>query len=180
MRQVSVKVHISRAHKASLLGINRLTKKLYYFNPVVHSEGQYLYFTADDIIKPGDLVLRDDESVFMCGSVCTDHFIERPTIEGAEGVHRSHCRKLVATSNPDLWNLIPIVGKIPLSFIKEYAKEQGIKEVKIDYYSNPYEDLCDLCFGIRLDSDGCVVIYKPKKSTKKIIGKVLDKIFTIR
>jgi hypothetical protein len=62
-----------------------------------------MYFTSTDEIKPGNKVLRNDGSVFECGTACTDHYIERPLSCGAEGVRRSECKKIVATIDKSLW-----------------------------------------------------------------------------
>lgn len=173
MVQKIAQVSVLPAHKLSLLGVNTKNDKFYYFNPVVHNEGKYLYFTIDEEVEEGDHILlrvySNNEWLFQLIKAKEKHVIDSK-------VYSERRYKVVATSNPDLWSTIP---KISVSFMQAYAKKQGIKEVTLYYYSNPYKDLTELHYGPVLDRDGCVIVQK-KKGVKESLGKILDKIFTIR
>jgi len=136
----------------------------------------YLYFTTDEEIKNSDWFLEWDNidkrySLHQC----------KPNGWQAQKATRlKTCRKIVATTNPDLWSTgynikgdvtsIP-VPKIGLDFVEAFVREQGaIKEVNLEYELYPYAPIAgsiDQEF-LKLHSNGTVIIHpiKEKMYTK--------------
>lgn len=105
---------------------------------------QHLYFVSDEDIKEGDwciIDLAENSRVVKVKSLSGNHPIFNVDIE--DGYAKlSSLKKIVATTNPDLWHLKtphkdaanPSVPKIPLSFVEVFAKEQGkIEKVNLEY-----------------------------------------------
>lgn len=130
-------------------------------------EYHHLYFTTDEEIKESDWVIyMYTNSLMKATRVNKDeNYIFTVTDTGRGDLSLNQCRKIVATTNPDLNNICnncgkdrgnmlggscdncfkyhtsPLIAKIPTDFIEAYVKAQGsIKEVMLEYKSEyqPY------------------------------------------
>lgn len=179
-------VHMLATDKDSSISLSDNGVLIYLTDQRISTEStnltsQHLYITSDEEIKERDWCIYKNSFggiVRVCQAyrhkddtrmLFDDGTYNRTVGEGITPQY-SDIRKIVATTNPELWwteqahSSSPydtptrlIVG-ISQSFIKEYVDKQGsIKEVKLDHYeydSDPggYHEV------LKLDSDGCVII----------------------
>lgn len=132
MKQTN-QVYLIPTDKGSNIGINneRNPPILYYTkHRAVHYEAQHLYFTDDSVIKEGEQRLHINSGA-----------IRKAVAYDIKHWNKNYCRKITATTNPELWLMAaksgskgPIynIAKIPTSFIKYYIKNP-IKEVELEY-----------------------------------------------
>jgi len=106
---------------------------------------QHLYFTTDEEIKEGDFFISTNKNtesqgvIMKCAGVnAHNEVFTKKGQAGERGWHRSNVRKIVATTNPDLWikkekgkiqgsvhdfNFIDLsIPKIDIPFIEAYIK----------------------------------------------------------
>lgn len=156
----------------------------------------HLYFTSDEEIKGGEWVLILNSSYEVTGArnvkEVTNKYI---VMQGNYGVFKEHCRKIVATTNPELWSKTPIEGqnghfinkpspKIGTDFIEQYVKSQGsIKGVNLEYQYSERKS-----FGgvetyntmvppeLKLNRDGSVIwsLIEEKMYTRDEVSKILE------
>lgn len=161
----------------------------------VKGKNQQLYLTTDDEIKEGDWVITQAGHLRQCTHTRPqgDKYI---CLYSDNLVLTTHCRKIVATNNPDLLynkhidcngqgcdecNKL-VVAKIPIYFIEAYVREQGkIKEMMLEYEHQYQFDLgngimqnTDNVSGygydrLKLRSNGTVIIHpvKERKYTRE-------------
>lgn len=159
-------VHALPTEKAAQLGTHK-TKWICHTQEYVQKHGvlnpHYIYFTTDEEIKEDDWFIN-----FLTNKVCQCSAVFR-AINGKD-------RKIVATTNPDLWYkpmnkgcwgidfeeaLFGGVAKIPTDFIEAFVREQGnIKEVMLEYTNkdNPYGENI-----LKLRNNGTVIIHRVKE-----------------
>lgn len=159
---------------ASKLHLQKDTKEWLYYSTGEHKGNSvilphHLYITSDEEIKEGDwyiLKIGNDESQPLRRTDC-------------ESVFRGDKKRIVATTNPELWTKTPIestsghflnqpLPKIPTDFIEVFAREQGIWEVELEI-DNHLPDT-DGDFGKpKLRPNGTVIIHpvQEKKFTMK-------------
>lgn len=87
-----------------------LTNKL-AFNPTFLTQSYlksgvrrslHLYIISNEDIKEGDWVYRSDLDVVFQANLVTDSFITMLNLIGAEGVMIKYCKKIIATTDPEL------------------------------------------------------------------------------
>lgn len=117
------------------------TDKLYYYttpkeNGIGNCQNQHLYFISDDSIKEGDWCIDQ-----MAGEI----FKMGKQADVANRFHHGNNKKIIATSNPELWTKTKIenteghflnkpLPKISSSFIEEYVNKQGkTDKVMLEY-----------------------------------------------
>jgi hypothetical protein len=161
---------------------------------------QHLYFTTDDEIKKDDWALLKDEHIRQVTSVDSDKYL---TVGINNAVFRSICKKIVASTNKELWDsrIItdnnffdtskPIKGiktdvfKIPTDFIEAYVREQGrIKEVLLECEQQPTDYQIKGNSGyviwdktkLKLRPNGTVIIHpvKEKMYSRDEVIKILS------
>lgn len=135
----------------------------------INIEPQHLYVTTDEEIKEGDIALNmfgENHSIFRITKVLSDGY-EGQKIDESGRVYyglQKTLRKIVATTNPELWEEVPIrkgskslkeigIAKIDSSFIEQYIKayneaieSQKRKEFEMGMMSvanNPYPNKGD-------------------------------------
>lgn len=162
---------------------------------------QHLYILSDEEIKEGDWFIHTyTNRIHQCiGWRGTDLLIV-----GVIGNTNSYptpnqyIKKIVATTNPDLWYKYsighlpqePLIPKISLDFveryIKEYNKGNKIEKVMLEYEEpskilkfgkewcldcDESQDICQCKYGLKLRSNGSVIIspVEEKKYTREEI-----------
>lgn len=142
-----VQIHLIQTDKESKLYIKNNTLKI--GSLVEGSSRQHLYFTTDEEIKTGDWYMYTDggsKEIRQCISTT-----ELDVISSTGIAKRYVVSKIVATTNPELWEIrktpcellkdngkcIYTITKIPDSFIQHYIKEYNkrvkIEEVMVEY-----------------------------------------------
>lgn len=177
-------IHMLPTQLISKLGVNARINHLYYTeHNAVYNEGQHLYFTTDEEIKEGDHALNvmtksvgSVIKVINMGGGINDITIK--THEEDITSSSNNFRKIVATTNPDLWEFMGdfdyykhTLGKIGLDFVEAYVKAQGsIKEVMLEYfdrYDGAHSDNIKMIVishnEIKLRSNGTVIIHLIKE-----------------
>ena len=146
-------------------------KGLEYFDRIAYALiNMELYFTSDEEIKEEDWYMHSGEMIFRADP----KFDEGNNPNNSNPRVTDHNKKIVATTNPELWHhgdmmICLKTPKIPLSFVKEYVEKQGnIKKVKLEYIDNGYEVDMGGVGGedigwmpkieLKLDSQGCVIV----------------------
>jgi hypothetical protein len=155
-------------------GLIKLGQQWFYnkfFDGVKVPNPHHLYLTSDEDIKEGDWYLykmgefwelmqcMDNEEAERCN---THHLIAR------------HCRKIVATTNPDLWHIAKYdgnqnierynIGVIPQSLIEYFVEKQG----KVDSVTVEYHE------AVRKGTND----YKPRKDyiwVDNVVAEVIEK-----
>lgn len=155
--------------KASLLALNKgklflsESKLDYIKDSALGTEPQHLYFTTDEEIKEGDWVYDPAYNRVakylnrLQGGNCSDH-----------------CKKIVATTDPELWRKPAVdirktgslysldgVDKIPTDFIEAYVREQGkITEVMLEYEVAPPSERYGKAIDVlKLRPNGTVIVH---------------------
>lgn len=129
------KVIMLSTEKASKIGKNRNTNHLYYFDPVVAHEGQYLCFLSDEEIKGDNWCYNiKDNSIFQAIWI-----LKAP----------ENFRKIIASTDPSL-NL----PRPSDSFIKKYCELGGIENVMVEYeeFVSQVDQLCYLRLKVAPDN----------------------------
>ncbi len=128
----------------------------------LHHTNYHLYFTTDEEIKKGDWILDHEEFKTI------NHYTK-------EGIARGKWYKIVATTNPDLWDKDTPIGsggnifsrkigipKIGTDFIEAFVREQGnIKEVNLELLD--HGPIIPSMGVLKLRSNGTVVIHPVKE-----------------
>lgn len=127
---------------------------------------QHLYFTTDEEIKEEDWLIstnaKGESSLHQCIGSSEKYY----DVKGNFGLFKEICRKIVATTNPDLWHTLkerPFkqigtngVAKIPSQFIKEYIKHpvtEVLLEIENHFVSGSYYNKCAICGKQFKDTD---------------------------
>lgn len=89
----------------------------------VHLKGQHLYIITDFPIKGKDWYIN---------------LLDNSISQAEDCIYDSTCKKIVATTNNDLFSnedIIPYTSlpQIPQSFIEDYVKADGIDKVLVEY-----------------------------------------------
>lgn len=150
-------------------------------------QGQHLYFTSNEEIKDHEPSINIEHNTLI--------------IRTERGYGRLNLRKIVATTNPELWyssertergkfenlsreegihkaNFKPTsISRIPLDFIKKYVEQEGnIKEVELEYgnitNTRNHTEKYQVEF-LKLRSDGTVIIHPNEDVVTKSL-KALD------
>jgi hypothetical protein len=144
------KVHALPTEKADKLFLYG-NKEWYYSNQEGRSKheayiGHHLYFTSDEEIKEDDWCIcigvhERNSAPESCG------IYVNPLRQRGANDNCTECRKIVATTNPELWSKTTFnmigggvrtqtestdIHKIPTNFIKAFVREQGIWEVMLE------------------------------------------------
>lgn len=107
-------------------------------------KGQHLYLTLDEKIKENDWYINFDIHEVPDLPTRADY---SKTNEFSLEPYSKYCKKIIATTNPELWHTLQTYGqyeksewstvgipRIPSSFIEAYVKAQGsIDKVNIEY-----------------------------------------------
>ena len=137
--------------------------ELIRYSPDPNCKQEHLYLTSDEEIKEGDWYLNT---------------IDNSIKQSSDWIYVSTCKKIVATTNPELWGGIETVGKrsllikrwgipkIDSTFIEDYVKAYNegilIKEVIVEYGSitntRNHTEKYQIDFP-KLNPDGSVIIH---------------------
>ena len=138
--------------------------------------GQHLYFISDEPIKEGNNIYNTVQKTIF---IADEQFMK------LIGNSLSTNKKIIATTNPDLWQIYgpdrgPAIPKIDTTFIEAYVKEQGkIDKVLLEYepsYSSSGKEFADKYQKLKLKSNGSVIVHKvkPEDSVKSILNYMAE------
>lgn len=160
-------------------------------------QAHHLYMLSHEVIKEGSIVRHSNNTIGMVTQLFTKGEYEMEvlytdTLFG--GMKLVNAKKVIATSNPDLWNLreyykagggpaegLPDnVAKIDTTFIEAYVRERGkIDKVLLEYetYQDTikyHKDIWKNFERLKLKPNGSVVIHKLKQSKEELIERALE------
>lgn len=156
------------------------TKKLYYLDGTSPGIHHHLYFTSDEDIIEGDWFIMNNCILRKCKKTNREHYTISRIVDTINGIHyKSVCRKVIATTNPELWvkkndgtdpirqkaDYIWNVPKIATDFIEAFIKAKGnIRHVLVTY-SVKVDALRNIrCDKPKLNNNNSVKVYSTKEN----------------
>ncbi len=207
MKEQIVQVHSIATEKQSYLYYQKQPKSQWLYNvreTVAKTDNTlpyFLYHTTDEQIKEGDWFYRiETNTIHQCTKSYGHGLIESSyhsnSTVGGRPWNKKECRKIVATTNPDLWYkekkksdmyiklegeqirtiLIP---KIPTSFIEYFVKEQGkvesvVLEMKEIYDESQPHNIKVAGYELKLTPSGEVIWHPAENVHEKSLRLISE------